>query len=87
MTWRWTWRPPIIYRARRASPVVESTADFEVQVALAQLAQAQAELRAACLRKSWGEELREAEERVQDAQKHVWMVRRRRILEDWLRKR
>ncbi|HEY6343260.1 MAG TPA: hypothetical protein VIY49_17335 [Bryobacteraceae bacterium] len=65
---------------------MESTADFEVQVALAQLTQARAELRAVCLRKSWGEDLREAEERVQDAEKRVWTIRRRRILEEELRK-
>jgi hypothetical protein len=64
---------------------MESTADFEVQVALALLAQARAELCALCLRKDWGEELREAEERVQDAEKRVWTIRRRQILEEELR--
>jgi hypothetical protein len=84
--WPWLRPPREVFRAGRASSVVESTADLEVQAALAEFALAQAELRSLCLRKGWGEELRKAEERVQDAEKRVWTIRRRRILEEDLRK-
>jgi hypothetical protein len=83
--WPWLRLPPVLFHARRTSPVVESTPNLEVHVALALLAQARAELRSLCLRKGWGEELRKAEERVQDAERRVSTIRRRLILEEELR--
>lgn len=87
MMWHWLRLPPVVFGARRAPLVVESTADLELQAALAQLAQARAELRSLCLRKGWGEKLLKAEERVQDAERRIWTIRRRRILEEELRRR
>jgi hypothetical protein len=80
MRWHWLRLPRVTFRARRSPSVVKGTADLEMHAALAQLAQAQAELRLVFLRRDWGEELRKAEERVQDAESCLRAIRRRRLL-------
>jgi hypothetical protein len=80
MMWHWLRFPRMTFRARRLSSVVRSTAHLEMHAALGELAQAQAELRLVYLRKDWGEELRKAEERVQDAESCLRAIRRRRLL-------
>lgn len=52
------------------------SADFELNVALAQLQQAKEELRAAHYVKNWGEAVCLAEDRVLDAERRVAAVRR-----------
>jgi hypothetical protein len=79
MTWHWLRLPSVTFRGCHAPPVVESIADLEMEAALAQLAQAEVELRLVCLRKDWGEELRKAEERLQDAESLVRAIRRSRL--------
>jgi hypothetical protein len=80
MTWHWLRLPSVMFRGRHAPPVVESIADLEMEAALAQLAQAEVELRLVCLRKDWGEDRRKAEERLQDAESLVRAIRRSRLL-------
>ncbi|HEY6346076.1 MAG TPA: hypothetical protein VIY49_31695 [Bryobacteraceae bacterium] len=80
MMWHWLRLPPVTFRGRHAPPAVESIADLEMQAVLARLAQAEAELRLVCLRKDWGEEIRKAEERLQDAEICVRAIRRSRLL-------
>jgi hypothetical protein len=56
---------------------VESTASLELDVALALVNQAKADIIAARAKKDWGEELRRAEERLLDAMGRVAAIRRR----------